>query len=821
MNIGFDIDGVLTDLSHFQLDIAREFFLKKYGRGIVNEAGYSIYDIYDASDKEFKEFWTRYIVPYSLRILARPGAKECVQNLIKEGNTIYIITSRIFADRNDLLGSMMRKAVLHWLKKEGISFEKIVFCNGSKIEAIKKFNIQVMVEDSPDNIKELINYTDIVCMDAKYNEYLSDPRIHRVTDFMGVYESIRAIRKKVRDKLDHVDVPLTGKMSVDQIYHKYYDDRQAHLFVPEMSIYEFIYDNNKDNLDALAIDYYNRKITFRSFFKKIEECAKALKASGVKRQDIVSICMPNTPEAIIMLYAVNKIGAVANMIHPLSSEEEIKHYLVETKSEFVLAIDMSVSKIQNIIADTLVRQVVVATPGNYMPLPQKEGYKILAFAKKHKLVELADRLADKTVKGLKLHRNSFKLVPSSVRKQMKSVSVAHYDETFISWQSFIASGRSYQDETLEHFAKNEMAFILHTGGSTGESKGVMLSNENVNANTIQLKYAMPPYEAGDKILAVTPIFHGFGLADCIHNAFGVSLSVILLPQFEMESYTQALLKHPFLVIGVPTLLDATIHLPELQNIDQPYDVFISGGAPLFKEKEEAANHFSRTHNGQYDTCKGGGMTETTAAFTFTMMGANKLESVGIPLPLNTVKIVDPKTGEELGPNEKGEICINGPSVMLGYYNDEEETSKALRKHADGMVWLHTGDIGYFDEDGLLYYSDRMKRMIITSGYNVYPQQIEKVIMMHPDVTDTVAVAIPDNRKGQVAKVFMVLRDGANEEKVVRELKLLCQKYLAKFSIPVAFETVASLPKTLYNKTDYRKLEAQEADKAKQKVMVNE
>ena len=822
MNIAFDIDGVLTNIEKYQLEVARAFYKKKYNRDIVNPEGFSVKEIYDVTDEEFMDFWSSHLLSYSIKELSRVGASECIKKLANEGNNIFIITSRELADKDNFLGKLMRSIVKYWLKREGIPYSKIVFCNGDKVEAIKQNQIQVMVEDDPKNITSLCEYVKVICMDAGYNEKIKHPNVTHVRNFNDIYEEVQRIRKDIRAYLDNPITARSGKMSIDQVHRRFYNEKQANLFLTDESIYEFVYRNNKDNMRSLAIDYYDHKMTFKNFFDKVDECARALVAYGVHRKDIVSVCMPNTPEAVIMVYAINKIGAVANMIHPMSGEEEIKHYLQETNSKFVLAIDMSVDKLKRIIGNTGVNKVVVTTPAISMPMSKRVGYKFLSFIKKYNITSLNDSIDEKSNVRFSLSHKFLSLVPNSIKKQMKSVTHVELDnDTFVSWSTFIKSGKKIKGDVHAKFDKDEMAFILHTGGSTGASKGVMLSNENVNANTIQLQFSMPPYQADDKVLAITPIFHGFGLVDCIHNAFAVNMSVILLPQYERESYTKALLKKPFLVIGVPTLLDSTIHLKELQNIDQPYTLFISGGSPLFREKEEEANAYTLSHNGKYLTAKGGGMTEATAAFSFTMDGANKPESVGVPLPLNKIKIIDPTTGNELGPNEQGEICICGPTVMLGYYNDEEETRKALQVHEDGKTWLHTGDVGYLDEDGILFYTGRIKRMIISSGYNIYPQQIEKVFMQHPNVCDTVIIGIPDDHKGHVAKAFIVLKNkNVNIERLKKEIYDLCYKHLAKYAIPIEIEVVDSLPKTLYNKTDFRKVEEEELEKIKgyQKVL---
>lgn len=815
MNIGFDIDGVLTNIEKYQLEVARNFYKRKYGKEIVNPKGFSIKEIYDVTDKEFMDFWIGHLLSYSIKELSRTGASECIKKLISDGNHIYIITSREFTDKNNILGIIMRKIVIKWLQREGIPFEKIIFCSDDKTQAIKNNNIQVMVEDSPTNIEQISKIADVICMNASYNEDIELPRVYRVKSFADVYETIEKIREQVKKSLvDPIGV-RSGRMSIDRVHTKFYNERQAQLFLTDESIYQFIYRVNKDNMDALAIDYYDKKISFKEFFKLIDDCSKALKASGIKKGDVVTICMPNTPEGIIAFYAVNKIGAVASMVHPLASENEIRDYLNETKSKLLICIENAVEAIDKIIGETSVEKAIVVRPNNSMPLVKKSGFKILKFAKKHKLFELIDNILKNKIKGIKLYNGNNSIIPISIRRQLKSITTYKVDyENYTDWNAFIEFGKSYSGEVDGKFDSDELAVILHTGGSSGKSKGVMLSNENINSNTIQLQYTIPHYKKGDKLLAITPIFHGFGLVDCVHTALGVSMSLILMPNYDEDLYYKSLMKHPALVLGVPTLLKATINNPKLQNQDVPYNVFICGGDHLFREVEEEANNYSRTHNGKIDICKGGGMTEATAAYTFTMPKANKLESAGIPLPLNSIMIINPGTGEELPANEVGEICLSGPTVMLGYYKNEEETKKAIRE-VNGKRWLYTGDLGYLDEDGRLFYTGRISRMLISSGYNIYPQQIEKVLMKHELVSDVVVVGVEDPKKGQVPTAKIVLKNSILDFKLIREELLeICFKYLPKYSIPVDFEFVDSLPKTLYNKVDYKQVEKKEREKVK-------
>lgn len=819
MNIAFDIDGVLTNIEKYQLEVAGKFYKEKYGKDIKNPEGFDVKEIFEIGQEEFMDFWTKHLLPYSIKELSRLGSSKYITKLKEEGNSIFIITSREFTDKDNILGVIMRRVVLWWLKKEGIPYDKIIFCSDDKTKAIKDNHIQVIVEDSPKNIAEIAAITDVICMDAQYNRFIEHSRVKHVSSMEEMYDAVNEIRNRVREEIKTAGEIKTGLPSKDLVHRKFYSEQQSQLFIPEETIFEFIYRINKDNMSNEALDYYGTKLTFKEFFAKIEECAKALKLKGIGKGDIVTICMPNTPEGVIAFYAVNKIGAVANMIHPLSSETEILRYLNEAESKIAIAIDTVYEKIDKIKDFTKLEHIIMVSPKESMPLPKKIGFTVLAFAKKHDLIKKLDELSANVGRKLKLSKESFSIVPGSIKKTMKSVNGADIvGEKYELWDSFIKSGKEYNGDTLGSFEKNEMAVLLHTGGSSGVSKGVMLSNENFNANTVQLKYTIPFYEAGDKLLAITPIFHGFGLADCVHTALGVNMSTILLPNYDQKSYTQAILKKPALVLGVPTLLNATIKNPKLQKIDAPFNLFISGGDHLFSEKEEEANHYLETHNAKSRVRKGYGMTECLAAVTFTGLGANKVGSVGIPLPLNKIKIINPTTKEELGFNQEGEICISGPTVMLGYYKNTEETQNTLFTDENGDVWLQSKDLGYIDEDGLLHYTGRAKRVIVSAGYNVYPQQIEQILASHPAIEQAVVVGSPDEYKVQLPKAFVTLKKGfSNNATIQQELYELCKTSLAKYAIPFEFEIVDSLPVTLYNKVDYKAME--ELEKQKKKKLV--
>lgn len=778
MNIGFDIDGVLTNIGQFQIQEGRKFFKREP----INKNGFTIQEMFGCTAEEEHDFWAnpKYnnLLKYSITYPARNGIANTIKKLRDDGDNIYIITSRKFTDNDGLSGKIMRTIVKEWLKVNKIEYDKIVFCGDSKREAIKDNYISIMVEDNVDNINELSKYADMICIDCDYNQSVSENMAKRVnlSDLNSLKTAIQDIKNRNRKHRKDPITVLSGKLSIDKPHMKYYSELQSKVLNPSLSIYDYLRKCNKDNHNSKAISYFGSYLSFNEFFKKIDEAAKGFKKIGINKGDIITVCMPNTPEGVITFYALNKIGAVANMIHPLSSEIEIKNYLNEVNSKAMVMIDICFDKVKNIIDETSVNNCIVASPSDSMPPLLKIGYSYI-------------------------NRN-------------KKVDYSH-NKKFLSWNNFIKNGKEYNGLVQEPWQNNEMAVILHTGGSTGTPKGVMLSNENFNTNVEQLKFTIPSYKKGDSLLAVTPIFHGFGLANCVHTALCVNMFVSLLPQYDSTFFTKTLLKDKSnLILGVPTLWDAMIKNEKLQKSDLSFlKVLISGGDNLPEKLENQLNAFLKDHKAPNQVFKGYGMTECLAAFSFSQPNANEISSVGIPLPQNNVKIVKPGTCDEVDANIEGEICINGPSVMLGYYNNIEETNDILKKHDDNKLWLHTGDVGYRTEEGILYYVQRIKRIIISSGYNIYPNRIEQIIREHENVKDCAVVGIPHPYKVNVPKAYVVLSDNSGDkEKMQNEINDLCEKGLSKFSLPKEYEFVPELPKTLMGKIDYRQLEQENIDK---------
>ena len=380
-------------------------------------------------------------------------------------------------------------------------------------------------------------------------------------------------------------------------------------------------------------------------------------------------------------------------------------------------------------------------------------------------------------------------------------------EEYVYWKDFIRKGLNYHAKEDYHTTKDTPAVILHSGGTTGSPKGIILTNGNFNALTEQAKIAFKEVKPGEKVLSIMPIFHGFGLGVSINAPLDLGCEVILIPQFNAKKFDKLIEKYkPNVLFGVPTLFEALINTKNERLNLSMVKYIISGGDSLSPSLERRINVYLSNHGASITISQGYGMTEALAAVALSFGKANKSGSIGIPLPGNYMKIVKPGTQDEVPYGEDGEICISGPTVMVGYLDNEKETNEMLQIHKDGMIWLHTGDIGMMDEDGVIYYKQRLKRMIISSGYNVYPAYVEQVIEEHPAVLKCTVVGIPHPYKIEVPKAFIVLKNGYNPLTVKKSIKDHCKKNLAKYAIPADFEYRKSLPKTLIGKVDFKKLQ---------------
>ena len=529
--------------------------------------------------------------------------------------------------------------------------------------------------------------------------------------------------------------------------------------------------------NVIAYDFMGSHTNYRRCVEEIHACARALRAAGVKENDRVTIAMPNAPQAVSMFYAVNMVGAIANMIHPLSAEGEIEFYLNDSKSVAALTLDQFYGKFANIRKNTpALKTLIVASIKDALNPVMKLGYALTEGKKVPKLPE---------------------------------------DGDYITWKQFIANGKQFTGDPRVKRVGEQPAVILYSGGTTGVTKGILLSNLNFNALGAQIIATNPIFTVGDKMLAIMPMFHGFGLGVSIHSMLVNGGRCVLVPRFTPQTYAELLRKHkPNFIAGVPTLYEALLRLDGLDDLDLScLKGMFSGGDSLPVELKKRIDAFLKDHKATIEVREGYGTTECVTASCLTPSGLAREGSIGIPFPDTYYKIVMPGTEIEVPYGQEGEICLAGPTVMMEYVNHPQETADTLRKHADGLTWVHTGDLGVMDKDGYIYFRQRIKRMIVTSGYNVYPSQIEGILDKNECVHMSCVIGVKDPYKMQKVKAFIVLKPGYEASDETRE-KIMdyCRKHIAKYALPYEIEFRDELPKTLVGKVAYRILEEEEAKK---------
>ncbi len=553
----------------------------------------------------------------------------------------------------------------------------------------------------------------------------------------------------------------------------FYGDTPATIEYPRLTMCQLVQQTAAKYASSVAYEFMGKKTTYAQFSQRIDLTAKAYLELGIKKGDRVTICMPNSPQAVDSFYALGRIGAIPTMIHPLSAAGEIAFYLNASHSRAILTLDQFYGKVAGIL-DQVEQPVTVllARVKDELPQPLKTGY---------------------------------------ILTQGRKIPKLPADGCYVMWNDFLAAGRSRRDPLPPDDGKyDDGAVILFSGGTTGTTKGILLSHYNFNALAFQTEAAsgFAPI-AGLKMLSVMPVFHGFGLGIGIHTMLACGATCILVPQFTVQSYADLLRKKkPNVIAGVPTLFEALLRADGLDGVDLSFLVgMFSGGDSLSVELKRKVDKFLKEHNANIQVREGYGTTECVTASCLTPHAYNREGSIGIPFPDTYYKIVKPGTTEEVDARVEGEICVSGPSVMLGYVDNEDETADTLRRHSDNRIWLHTGDLGYMDEDGFIYFRQRIKRMIISSGYNIYPGQLENVIDGHEKVLLSCVVGVKDDYRMQKVKAFVVLQPGIEPtEAVKQELLDYCREHIAKYAMPYDIEFREELPKTLVGKVAYRVLE---------------
>ena len=550
-----------------------------------------------------------------------------------------------------------------------------------------------------------------------------------------------------------------------------YGDLPFHLNYSEKSMSETVLATAAADPEFTALSFMGRKIPYKVLAAEIDRTAKAFYNLGIRPGTRVLVCMPNVPQAIYCLYGLNRIGAVPCMIHPLSAIDEICFYADEAACDIAVTLDQFYEKFLEVTAKRPVSKLIIASVSDELPAIKAVAFRLMTERKFPRL-----------------------------RK----------DGIAISWKNFLKYAEQPTDGNYAVTDKdiNTEAVVLFSGGTTGTTKGIMLSDRNFNALALQTAVMSHEEIRHTKMLAAMPVFHGFGLGVCIHTMMVAGGTSILVPRFNVKSYAQLIkANRPNFIAGVPTLFEAIARNTYLDGVDLSClkGVF-SGGDSLSIELKKKFDAFLAEHNAGIRIREGYGTTECVTASCLTPYDKEKEGSIGIPYPDTYFQICAVGTNDEVPYNTEGEICICGPTVMLGYINHPEENASTLRVHSDGNVWLHTGDLGLMDEEGFIYFRQRIKRMIVTSGYNVYPSQLENIIDAHPAVRMSCVIGVPDPYKMQKIKAFVVLNEGVKDSPEVREdIMQHCSRRIAKYAMPYEIEVRNDLPKTLVGKVAYTKL----------------
>lgn len=552
---------------------------------------------------------------------------------------------------------------------------------------------------------------------------------------------------------------------------KYYDQKFIDQTLPALSAFEYVCQRSKNHLNDTALEYYGRKFTYADLIVNVKKTAAALRGAGVKKGDIITVVSIMTPEIIALFYAADMIGATLNLVDPRYSVEGIREYIEEVDSHLLVCLNVVYERCRQAAKRTNVEKVIVLSPADSLPPVMAVGYKLTT--------------PDKN----------------------------KYASNVIRWKQFIKGGEG-QSTAAEPYDPDHACVVVHTGGTTGSPKGVMLTDDCFNGIALQFQAYPKLFHRGQKLMNVMPPFIAYGFACGIHLPLVLGFTVIIIPNLDPAKLGSLVLKHkPEHMFGVPTHYQQLAADPKLRDKDLSFIInYAAGGDSLSRGAEQTVNDFLAAHGARYPIAKGYGMTEVSSAATVAAGLDNKPGSVGIPMVNTIIAAFEPGTDRELPIGERGELCISGPCLMKGYYNKPEETAILLRRHPDGRVWAHTGDMGYLDEDGFVYLDSRIKRMIIRhDGFKVFPSMIENVVSRHPAVhqCSVVGCTDKDHVQGRLPFVYIVLKADttAKKKQVIRELERMCAEELPEYVQPVAYKFISSMPMTPVGKVDYRQLEA--------------
>ena len=560
------------------------------------------------------------------------------------------------------------------------------------------------------------------------------------------------------------------KITDNKVWLKYYSDEVKNIALPKLTAYQYMREQNKDRLDEPALHYYGADITHRELWKNIEECADAFTAMGVKKGDIVSFLSVAVPETIASVYALNKIGAAANTIDPRMDINTIRKMVKGSNSKILVTIDVAYPKVEKILNDLKDHTIIVQSAARSLPFFKKVAMKM------------------------------------AVRTKIP------YSEKIIKWDEFLSRAKGTKSVEVPYQGDATVA-ITYTGGTTGIPKGTMLTNDSMNAVSLNFIYCDAAREDNNRYLGIIPIFSAYGMVCGMHMPLCTRLTLVPIPKFVPNTIGKLVKQfRPQVIISTPVFIELLINSKEVKNMDLSFlYTLASGGDTMNEGLEKKLNEFIAEHNMKYPLAQGYGMTELSAAATFCVNHHYKPGSVGIPSLTTTVSIFDPDTGEELDYNQIGEVCVTGPSMMKGYFQAEEETSIVMKKHDDGLVWIHSGDLGYMDDDGFLFIIGRIKRMITRfDGHKVFPINMEGLIGGRPQVKNCSVIGVNDREhsQGQYPLALVEFVSGVDKEQACKEIFKYCDEQIEERGKPVAVLPIDKIPLTGMGKNDTVTLEKQ-------------
>ena len=557
------------------------------------------------------------------------------------------------------------------------------------------------------------------------------------------------------------------KPSQAKTWLKVFPEEALTAQVPQCTAYRYLYQQNEDRLKEPALHYYGTNISFGQLFDRIEHCAKAFAALGIKPGEIVSFLSVSIPETVVALYALNKLGATANLIDPRMDVDTIRDRVIESNSRIFITLDIAFPKVRRIREAINQELIIVQSPNRSLP-PVKRWL-----------------------------------------MNMKSKSTVTYAENVIAWDDFLAKGKGSVAKEAPYVGDAVVA-ITYTGGTTGIPKGVMMTNDSMNAVAINFRYCGLYYHGGDRFLGIIPVFSAYGLVCGLHMPMTLGMTMVLIPNFKPQTMGKLVMQfRPQHMISVPAFYEILMESKYVKGKDLSFLITLgSGGDTMNEGLENKLKAFMVEHNIKYPLAQGYGMSEISAAASFCINNIYKPGSVGVPSVATTVGIFKPGTSEELGFNEPGEICISGPTLMKGYFLRPEETEKVMWKHPDGQMWIHSGDIGYLDEEGFLFVQGRVKRMITRfDGHKIFPVSIESLVAEHPLVRNCCVIGVADRAHGQGHHpLVLAVLDDCDKYAVCREIFDICNTQLEERGRPVGVIAVDEIPLTGMGKNDYRALE---------------